>query len=465
MKQCTLGKTLSILLLSFTSISYAEDLTLSDATLSKISEYVKKDFKDDDGFSGGFAVRSGIATTTNGSPKSYAIGSLGRYGNEYDGWYDFVFNKRVYKDEGKSANFIVMIDGNVGQERGNEWFDGTGSSNPEGTVIQFKEAYLTTKGFLKFLPDADFWVGRTHLPGYELQMLDWKMYTTTGGAGVGINNIKLTGVDLDFAVMREDYDLYRKDESSTYDANTITIESRQRNIAIGEKSKLMFLEKYAFPNKTDEQRDGTYYDMTSAASFLSMLQVPYDNGGSVDLAFEVATNSLASSFTDYRVSNINFGVGKYYYGDHDGGFAYRFMTQGEFYPSQNTILAHAFVYTHANNTYSYNTGTKDDINSIRAVVRPAFIWDKYNQTGVELGFFHQDNKNPDSETLTESGFKTTLYHALKVDTSMLHSRPEIRFYTTYIKSVRHELDSSAPFADGKDDQFSFGVQFEVKTRF
>ncbi|ANQ23762.1 hypothetical protein BA893_19185 [Vibrio natriegens] len=465
MKHSTFGKALSIALLSYTSLSYAEESTISNATLSKISGYVKQELKEDSGFSGGFAVRSGIATTTNGSPKSYAIGSLGRYGNEYDGWYDFVFNKRVYKDEEKSVNFIMMIDGNVGQERGNEWFDGAGPSNPESTVIQFKEVYLTTKGFLKFLPDADFWVGRTHLPGYELQMLDWKMYTTTGGAGVGINNIKLDAVDLDFAVMREDYDLYKKDYSSTYDANTITFEARQKNIAVGDSAKLMFIEKYAFPNETDTQRDGTYYDMSAAGSFLSMIQIPYDDGGAIDLAVEVANNSLASSFTDYRVSNINYGIGKFYYGDHDGGLAYRFMTQGEFYPTEDTIMAHAFVYTHADDTFSYNTGTKDDIESVRAVIRPAYIWDQYNQTGVELGYFHQDNKNPEGETLTESGFKTTLYHALKVDTSILRSRPEIRFYTTYIKSTSHELGSAALFADDKDDQLSFGVQFEVKTRF
>lgn len=465
MKLISLSKMTTIALLGSCFLVNAQEVNLSDETLSKISDYVKQDLKDDTGFSGVFAVRSGIATTTNGSPKSYAIGSLGRYGNEYDGWFDFILNKRAYKDDEKSANFVVMIDGNVGQERGNEWFDGKGTSNTEDTLIQFKEMYLTTKGFLKFLPDADFWVGRSHLPGYELQMLDWKMYTTTAGAGVGINNIKLDGVDLDFAVMREDYDLYKKDMSSTIDGNTITLEARQKNIAIGDNSKLMFNEKYVMPNETGSQQDGTYYDMNAAGSFLTMIQTPYDNGGFIDLAFEVANNSLASSFTDYRVSSINFGVGKNYYGDHEGGIAYRFMTQGEFYPSENIIMAHAFVYTHADDTYSYNTSTKDDIESVRAVIRPAYIWDQYNQTGVELGYFHQDNKNPNNEVITESGLKTTLYHAFKVDTSILRSRPEIRFYTTYIKSLDHELDSSTPFEDDKDDQLSFGVQFEVKTRF
>ena len=463
MQLSTISKMTTLALLGFSSLSNAQEINLSEETLSKISDYVKQDLKEDTGFSGAFAVRGGLATTTNGQPNSYAIGSLGRYGNEYDGWYDFLFNKRVYKDDEKSANFVIMVDGNTGQQKTNEWFNGPAESN--GTVIQFKEAYLTTKGFIKVLPEADLWVGRSHLPGYELQMLDWKVYTTTAGAGAGLNNIKLDNFDLDVAITREDFSLLKTDSSSTTDATTLMFEARQKNIKVADDAKLMFIEKYAFPNTTDAQEDSTYYDMKSAWDLTAVINNPIQDGGFIDLAVEVANNSFASSLIDYQVASINYGKNMRYSGDHDNGIAYRFMSQGEFYPSDNTIMAHALVYTRADSTYSYDTGTRDDVESIKAVVRPAYIWDKTNQTGVELGYFHQDNKNPGGETLTESGFKTTLFHTLKVDTSMLRSRPEIRFYTTYIKANDQELESSAPFADGEDDQLSFGVQFEVKTRF
>ncbi|KAA0648090.1 maltoporin, partial [Escherichia coli] len=42
----------------------------------------------------------------------------------------------------------------------------------------------------------------------------------------------------------------------------------------------------------------------------------------------------------------------------------------------------------------------------RAVVRPAYIWDQYNQTGVELGYFTQQNKDANSNKFNESGYKT-----------------------------------------------------------
>ena len=56
--------------------------------------------------------------------------------------------------------------------------------------------------------------------------------------------------------------------------------------------------------------------------------------------------------------------------------------------------------------------------------------------------------------------KTTLFHTFKVNTSMLTSRPEIRFYATYIKALENELDGFT-FEDNKDDQFAVGAQAEI----
>ncbi|MFM2533073.1 carbohydrate porin, partial [Escherichia coli] len=65
-----------------------------------------------------------------------------------------------------------------------------------------------------------------------------------------------------------------------------------------------------------------------------------------------------------------------------------------------------------------------------------------------------------SNKFNESGYKTTLFHTFKVNTSMLTSRPEIRFYATYIKALENELDGFT-FEDNKDDQFAVGAQAEI----
>lgn len=81
------------------------------------------------------------------------------------------------------------------------------------------------------------------------------------------------------------------------------------------------------------------------------------------------------------------------------------------------------------------------------------------QTALELGYFNQQNRVNDLK-FDESGYKVTLAQVFKVDTSILNSRPEIRLYTTYLKALENEIDSTT-FNDGKDYQISFGVQAEV----
>ncbi|XPE62346.1 hypothetical protein ACNKHT_24230 [Shigella flexneri] len=43
-----------------------------------------------------------------------------------------------------------------------------------------------------------------------------------------------------------------------------------------------------------------------------------------------------------------------------------------------------------------------------------------------MGYFTQQNEDANSNKFNESGYKTTLFHTFKVNTSMSTSRPEIR---------------------------------------
>ena len=120
-----------------------------------------------------FPVTIGWGTANHGSPKEYAIGSLGRFGNEYTSWFDLQLKQKVYDQDGKTAHAVVMLDGNVGEQYNNAVFDKNSENN-----LQFSDIYLTTKGFLSFAPEADFWVGKHYLLKYEIQMLDWKSVRT-----------------------------------------------------------------------------------------------------------------------------------------------------------------------------------------------------------------------------------------------------------------------------------------------
>ncbi|CAI8748803.1 carbohydrate porin [Kosakonia quasisacchari] len=428
-----------------------------DVTLADISKYVKNDI----GFEYSGYFRSGWSTGTRGAPKSYAIGSLGRFGQENSAWFDLQLSQKVYDSGGKVAKAVVMLDGNVGQQYNAGWFDSTSEN-----VLQFSDIYLTTKGFLPFAPDADFWVGKHNLPVYEIQMLDWKSHRTNAGSGLGIENWQLGPGKLNIAVTREDVKAHAVDYTTSgysQQVNANSAEVRYKEIPLWEKATLEVFGRYAMPNETDDnhknENDGSYYSVKDAWHAGLILRQNFNSGGFNELTLQGADNSIASGFALISDSNPTYGYNDQYYGEHTNGKAFRVVSQGENYLFPDVIMAHALVYAHGNDIYDYNTGAHTDFNSVRAVVRPAYIWDSFNQTGVELAWFDQKNKAGGDE-FHETGYKTTLYHALKVDTSLLTSRPEIRFYGTYLK-VKDNGISQFEFADAKSDQFTVGVQAEV----
>ncbi len=416
---------------------------LSELSSKQVHDLALK-IKDEIGFNYSGYIRAGVATTTNGGPKDYAIGSLGRYGNENTGWFDLTLSQRVFKDNGREAEAIVTLDGNVSQSNSSGWF---GAPSEKGSYLQFSDMYLNTKGFIPSLPETTLWVGKHKMPKRELQMLDWKYHHAVTAGGVGLENIPLPVGSLDIALQRQDRDV---DNESV---NTNFIDFRYKKIPVSDNQTLEIDGKYHMANKTDSQKDLKFKD---AVTGLVTLNTQYQDGGFNEIGIQFGNNSIASNMAKINDSEPSY----LYIPGETSGYAWRFITQGENYLTKDIIMANTFVVGAAKNIYTVEDGrSHSDSTFLRAVVRPAWIWDPYNQTGVEIGYFNQKNKNGEG-SLRESGYKTTLYHALKVSSSMLKSRPEIRFYTTYMNAISNEITDFS-FNDGKNHQLSFGVQAEV----
>ncbi|ELW3716824.1 carbohydrate porin [Salmonella enterica] len=438
------------------SNTQGDKTTVQNVTMKDISRFIK----DDIGFSYQGYFRSGWGISNHGSPQTYAAGSLGRFGNEMSGWFDLTLNQRVYNQDGKTANAIVTYDGNVGEQYNDAWFGDSDNEN----IMQFSDIFLTTRGFLPFAPEADFWVGKHKLPEYEVQMLDWKQLTTDVAAGIGIQNWVIGKGQLDISLSRDDVDVYSRDFSRTTQMNTNSIDIRYRNIPLWDKSSFSAMGKYAFANKTDEQErnedNNSFFKLKDTWMATAIVRQELPKDGFNEFTLQVANNSYASSFAEFTGSSDSISSGRYYYGDHSNGIAWRLISQGELYLADRIIMANAIVGAHGEDIYSYETGAHSDFSSLRTVIRPAWIWNTYNESGVELGWFVQKNTTSNGTDAKESAYKATLYHALKVGPSLLNSRPEIRFYGTYIDILNNEL-SNFRFNDNSKDQFMIGVQAEV----
>ncbi|HHI0524468.1 TPA: carbohydrate porin, partial [Klebsiella variicola] len=310
--------------------------------------------------------------------------------------------------------------------------------------------------------------GKHNLPIYEIQMLDWKAERTNAGAGVGIENLHLGKGKLSVALTREDLNVHAIDYDTSGDTQSVnanSLEIRYKDIPLWNESSLELFGRYATPNKTMENKknedSGEYYSAKDAWHTGVIVRTKSKDGSSNENLVQIATNSIASGFALISDANPTYsrnGNGNYY-GEHTYGKAYRFVSQGENYITDNVLFNHAIVFGYGKDIYDYYTGAHTDFDSIRAVVRPSYIWDKFNQTGIELGWFDQENKKS-GVNYEESGYKATIFHALKVDTSMLNSRPEIRLYATYLRANKNEI-SQFLFSDEKKDQVTVGIQTEV----
>ena len=432
-------------------------------TLSEFKDFIK----DEIGFSFNGYFRGGWSTSKNGKPKNYAEGALGRFGNEYGGWYDLVFKQKVYDEDGHRVDAIVMIDGNVATNKAAGLFN-----TQDDNIMQFSDIYLSTKGFIPGFPDANLWVGKHSLPYNEIQMLDWKTQKTPAGGGIGIEGLDVGVGKLDLALVRADVNVKQtkktevvengkteiKEVTKREEVDLNEVEFRYRDIPLWQDATLAINGRYSAPNKSKIQ-DSVSVKNAWLGSFV--LRQNNFFGGFNQLTLQTATNSVASQLANINTNNPEFAANSDndYIGTHTGGKAYRLVSEGEAYLADKVIVAHALALTTGKDVYSYDLNlAHTDFTSFKSAIRPAYIWDTYNQSGVELGYFKQKNKVK-GKNYTEEGFKTTLFHSFKVGESILTSRPDIRFYVSYIESMQNEI-SKFDF-NGKKNQISFGVQTEV----
>ena len=432
-------------------------------TLSEFKDFIK----DEIGFSFNGYFRGGWSTSKNGKPKNYAEGALGRFGNEYGGWYDLVFKQKVYDEDGHRVDAIVMIDGNVATNKAAGLFN-----TQDDNIMQFSDIYLSTKGFIPGFPDANLWVGKHSLPYNEIQMLDWKTQKTPAGGGIGIEGLDAGVGKLDLALVRADVNVKqtkevevvengkveRKEVTKREEVDLNEVEFRYRDIALWQDATLAINGRYSAPNKSKIQ-DSVSVKNAWLGSFV--LRQNNFFGGFNQLTLQTATNSVASQLANINTNNPEFAANSDndYIGTHTDGKAYRLVSEGEAYLADKVIVAHALALTSGKDVFSYDLNlAHTDFTSFKSAIRPAYIWDTYNQSGVELGYFKQKNKVK-GKSYTEEGFKTTLFHSFKVGESILASRPDIRFYVSYIESMQNEI-SKFDF-NGKENQISFGVQTEV----
>ncbi|EOB3584488.1 carbohydrate porin [Vibrio vulnificus] len=433
--------------------THASDLINGESRLTEEIQKIVDRVKEEERFRYSGYFRSGYATAVNGSPEDYFVSSVGRFGNENTGWFDLKLHYDVYRDGDRKVTSNVTLDGNVSSNYTSGWFT---DPSADGSYLQFSDMYVAATGFIPALPGSTLWVGKHKLPNYEIQMFDFKHHRSSNAGAVALMDVAAGPGLLDISLAREDM----KQSDGRSRLNTNLIDMRYKDIEIADDTRLSFLLKYQMPDITDAQKEEYGYKPKDAMTAGVVLRNDMSKGGFNELTLQMGTNSYASKMTAFTNADPD-------YRDLQGeetGETYRIVNQGESYFGADYIMAHSFVAGVARGIYENvgkNNYKNSDTDFLRAAVRPAYIWNQFNQTGVELGYFVQKSQaENEADYRKESGYKVTAYHALKVNTSMLRSRPEIRFYSTYMEATDNDITGYV-FHDQGSDQLSFGVQAEV----
>jgi maltoporin len=398
--------------------------------------------------------RAGITTAEDGETREYRVNDLGRYGNETTGWYTLFWENDVYEEGDLNAHVVASLEGNTQLYTAFEPIGSTRTDNQPPNTNAITNLYTDLTGFIPGHPEARLWVGKRNYDKKELQMMDYK-YVAIGGPGIGVDHLDMGKGTLALNWIRVDSntsELNSPRTSSSDNLNVNFLDVRYK-MPVFSNSSLELLGDYALVNKTrtqeEDESSSAAYSAENSLMLSSIFTTPFKSGFN-ETVLQYADKGLAGNMT-------GLGIDLRADSDYSSAQGYRFINTGEFYPSENTILAHAITYAGADDLSS-GTSTRANSEELFSVaVRPGYLWDEHNRTTFELSWFNRDYDYLDGSSESYSGKKFTLAQVLSAGKSMLTVRPEVRLYATYI-----DADDEMPFNDGTaSSQLSFGAQVEA----
>ncbi len=407
-------------------------------------------------------MRSGLQHGSSAFTKKRFVNQVGRLGNENDTYGELGFGSDIVKVEDTTFSVYAMLaSGSDGEDK--DW-------NTNNALRQF---FVNVNGLFDFDKDANIWIGKRFYKREDVHIADFYYYNISG-TGAGIDTLTVGPGKLNLAWTRVDHDaVYVQDTGYTddvtytvkkYTANGVETEAKGANAP--DKVKVNYFDtRYELPAWTDatlqfgatyvnvEKDDNGYHktyktekDWKDAANLSVELNQGYSLGWN---------KSILQAFLGSTASGIHWGDSSGV--ATDTGAGYRFINTGD------THITDKFGFQHlVNVAYSSGVSAYDNKKSISVVARPFYQLTKMTRLVAEAGAYVEKTKANDGESSTQRANKYALAYAITPDASNFWSRPELRFYISYV-NASDNTDTVGPSKDGftKTSDFMFGAQVEA----
>lgn len=438
--------------------------------------------------------RSGIAKSRDAGGIKWNVDKVGRLGNENDTYSELEFGSEVYKVDDVSFYIDSMLQmSSNGLNDSEETNKATDAENANFALRQFN---LQIKGLIPNDPNATIWAGKRYYQRADIHIIDSK-YLNISGPGAGIEYLDVGPGELSLAWIRKDsmgvdYRYEDVDETDNFDnlhpVNVNYIDARYAsNLWAGGWGQLAVA--VAIPDTVDS----SYTDGDKVIHESDNLV--YDNGTSVMITAEVS-QSFDGGYNKTVLQYMNGGLahnaidigGGWYDSWHDAEDAYGFsiINTGEWKLTDRFSFTHVLQYGYAADygndmDYGWSDSEEKFVNRagqnavdnsqiFRAVARTSYQLTQYFRWLNEVGFFIQDTEYKDDAYTGDSllapkdgtfrGQKYTTALAIAPDTAIL-SRPELRFYVSYINSSDSRDIGNGYGTASYGDNWMFGVQAEA----
>lgn len=392
-------------------------------------------------------ARSGIGWTGSGGEQQcfQATGAQSKYrlGNECETYAELKLGQELWKEGDKSFYIDTNLAYSISQT--NDW---------EQVDPAFREMNVQGKNLIEALPGSVMWAGKRFYQRHDVHMIDF-YYWDISGPGAGLENIDLGFGKLALAVTRntESGGSYgwidgQRDEIPT--SNDV-FDIRLAEIETNPDGKLELGFDYGRANA----RDGYSLD-PNASKKGSMITAEHTQGylgGFNKFVVQYATDSMTSWNSGHSEgASVN-----------NDGHMIRLLDHGAINLAEKWDLMYVGMYQDIN---------RDNDNGTKwwtVGIRPMYKWTPTMSTLLELGY---DNVKSQQTGDRNHQHKITLAQQWQAGDS-IWSRPAIRVFATYANwnekwgynednnGVAARDTSLTKYSRGKDDEVTFGVQFEA----
>ena len=437
---------------------------------------------------GGY-VRAGLDHAKHGKFSSWNKNKVGRLGNESDIWGEIALGASF--NGAKDTIWGIQTRAAYSNENGEK---------TDAKKLYLDEYYGTVKNVFSFSKDATIWVGKRYYHREENHMLDWKWYQIEG-FGAGVEYMDLGPGKFSFAwFSATDNDFsYDQKETVGWVKDVNDEENLKNNEWKGpDGNKKSYFKTDIVTEKFDVEYgltpwDGAWLNFRSTLllpevddnKYMEVVKQPkFSNGNifavSLDNYYSLGSCKTVVQFIKGPNSASPFGNGSWidYWNAEAANESHRwqFLNYGDM-KFGDFGIAHSLYYTVASG-FRGDLEDKESDKAFSFAIRPYYKLTDITKITAELGLFTETDTYHNGKSDNYKGQKATLAYVLSPDAGNWKSRPELRFYVTYLHGNHNEALRNSPTQDKamtihykngvvekydhpRDNQVIFGAQLEA----